>query len=90
MNYVKKMPAHLRSKIAFMQNRSTTCLLLILCLCLPFSCLSQPVRDFHASMQSVKQIPLPAGFERVAVMANSFAGYLRNLPTKSFPIVLRR
>lgn len=82
MNYVKKMPAHLRSKIAFMQNHSTTCLLLILYLCLPFSCLSQPVRDFHASMQSVKQIPLPAGFERVAVMANSFAGYLRNLPLR--------
>jgi len=37
---------------------------------------------FHSSMRVVKEIPLPPGFERVIVPANSFAGYLRNLPLR--------
>lgn len=37
---------------------------------------------FNSSMRVVKEIPLPPGFERVIVPANSFAGYLRNLPLR--------
>ncbi|MES2004090.1 MAG: DUF4846 domain-containing protein [Bacteroidota bacterium] len=37
---------------------------------------------FNTSMQTVKQIPLPDGYERVPVQENGFGAYLRNLPLR--------
>lgn len=40
------------------------------------------IPGFHPSMLTVKQIPLPEGYERVALRENSFALFLRNLPLR--------
>ena len=55
-------------------------ILLFLCL----GCTIEPnsVPGFDPSMRSVKDIPLPAGFERVPITHGLFADYLRNLPLR--------
>ncbi|MES2330353.1 MAG: DUF4846 domain-containing protein [Bacteroidota bacterium] len=55
---------------------------LLLLSCLGCTTETNPFPDFDPSMRSVKQIPLPAGFERIPVSANLFADYLRNLPLR--------
>jgi hypothetical protein len=40
------------------------------------------IPGFDPSMRVVKNVPLPAGFERISVNAGFFAGYLRNLPLR--------
>jgi hypothetical protein len=40
------------------------------------------VPGFDPSMRAVKNIPVPAGFERVPVSTGFFAAYLRNLPLR--------
>jgi hypothetical protein len=42
----------------------------------------EPVPVFNPSMHLVKQVPLPAGFERIEAPKNSFAAYLQNLPLR--------
>lgn len=37
---------------------------------------------FNPAMRSVADIPLPAGFRRIALRENSFAAYLRGLPLR--------
>ena len=61
--------------------------LAVACLLITFSCLAQPVPVFNSSMQTISQIPLPEGFERVTISPNSFADYLRNLPLRKDNIV---
>jgi len=51
-------------------------LLLVVNFCFP------SIDPFDPSMHSVKDIPLPDGYERVTVAASSFAAYLRNLPLR--------
>lgn len=51
-------------------------LLLVANFCFP------SIDPFDPSMHSVKEIPLPDGYERITVAANSFAAYLRNLPLR--------
>jgi hypothetical protein len=41
-----------------------------------------PIPAFNSTMRSVKQIPLPEGFERIFVPENSFAAFLQNLPLR--------
>ncbi len=53
----------------------------LLLICLLFD-VDGGIPVFHSSMQTVKQIPLPEGYERVALRENSFAGFLRNLPLR--------
>lgn len=55
--------------------------LLIVC-CISSTTDTGLVPDFDPSMRSVKNIPLPAGFERVPVNGGVFADYLRNLPLR--------
>jgi hypothetical protein len=40
------------------------------------------VPDFNPSMLTVKQVPLPTGFERITAPPNSFAAYLQSLPLR--------
>ena len=40
------------------------------------------VPSFNPSMRSIQQVPLPEGYERAPVAANSFADYLRHLPLR--------
>ncbi|MEO7530507.1 MAG: DUF4846 domain-containing protein, partial [Sediminibacterium sp.] len=40
------------------------------------------IPEFDPAMRSVKEIPLPAGFERIPVQGNFFQEYLRNLPLR--------
>ena len=44
--------------------------------------LPQTLPVFDVSMKSVKEIPLPPGYERIQVPEASFADYLRNLPLR--------
>ncbi|MDB5210892.1 MAG: hypothetical protein JWQ30_1719 [Sediminibacterium sp.] len=55
-------------------------ILLLTCL----GCITETgiVPGFNPSMHSIKEIPLPAGFERIPVSTNLFADYLRNLPLR--------
>lgn len=48
--------------------------------CMPAT--GDPVPSFNIAMHSVKQVPLPDGFERVPVAPNSFAAYLQELPLR--------
>ncbi len=48
--------------------------------CIPAT--GDPVPPFTTAMHSVKQIPLPDGFERMPVISNSFAAYLQDLPLR--------
>lgn len=55
---------------------------ILLLVCLGSSIETNSVPGFDPSMRSVKDIPLPAGFERVPVSYGLFADYLRNLPLR--------
>lgn len=58
----------------------------LLFICASFSCTLNSYAQFppfQASMRAVKQIPLPKGYERIEVAANSFAQYLRELPLRN-------
>jgi len=55
---------------------------LLLFLCFGYTAETTLVPDFNPSMRSVKQIPLPDGFERIPVNVNSFQDHLRNLPLR--------
>lgn len=61
-----------------MINFCTAILWLLVCI-EPMPETGNPVPVFNTGMHIVKQIPLPDGFERVAVKENSFAAYLQNL-----------
>ncbi|MES2373703.1 MAG: DUF4846 domain-containing protein [Bacteroidota bacterium] len=55
---------------------------ILLLVCLGCTIETNSVPGFDPSMRSVKDIPLPAGFERVLVSRGLFADYLRNLPLR--------
>lgn len=55
---------------------------ILLFVCLGSTIETNSVPGFDPSMRSVKDIPLPAGFERVTVSHGLFADYLRNLPLR--------
>jgi len=65
-----------------MRKNHYTFSLTVTCLFVTVSCFAQPIPAFNVTMQSIKQIPLPAGYERIVVTTNSFADYLRNLPLR--------
>jgi len=64
-----------------MTNLYAAVLLLLACID-PVTETGNPVPAFNGAMHSVKQVPLPEGFERIAVKENSFAAYLQNLPLR--------
>ena len=70
-----------------MRKTFVTPCLAVACLLITFSCLAHPAPVFNSSMQTISQIPLPEGFERVTISHNSFAAYLRNLPLRKDNIV---
>ncbi|MEO8173512.1 MAG: DUF4846 domain-containing protein [Sediminibacterium sp.] len=55
--------------------------LLLVC-CFGYTTNTNLFPGFDPSMRSVKEIPLPEGFERVPISPGFFADYLRNLPLK--------
>jgi hypothetical protein len=64
-----------------MTNFYAAVLLLLACTD-PVTETGNPVPAFNSTMRSVKQVPLPEGFERIHVKENSFAAYLQNLPLR--------
>jgi hypothetical protein len=61
---------------------SSSAKIILLLLSLGYTIGTGSVPGFDPSMRSVKDIPLPAGFERVPVSSRLFADYLRSLPLR--------
>jgi hypothetical protein len=80
--FMKIMLCCIKLGNANMRNKISCCLLII---CTPFFVGSNyaQVPPFNISMRAVKQIPLPAGYERVEVSLSSFAQWLRELPLRN-------